>query len=76
MRWTASSRKRPTTRVTSAGFVGWQPGELAAELGAGYWYTAEPDAALFFRKETEGLWEELLRRLQPGSGEPSSAAVP
>jgi putative transcriptional regulator len=58
--------KTPNDARYFAGFVGWQPGELAAELGAGYWYTAEPDAALFFRKETEGLWEELLRRLQPG----------
>ncbi|HSU75791.1 MAG TPA: YqgE/AlgH family protein, partial [Burkholderiales bacterium] len=47
-----------------AGFVGWQPGELAAELEAGYWYVAEPDSALFFRHETGGLWDELLQRVQ------------
>ena len=47
-----------------AGFVGWQPGELAAELEAGYWYVAEPDPALFFRHETGGLWDELLQRLE------------
>jgi putative transcriptional regulator len=46
-----------------AGFVGWQPGELAAELEAGYWYVAEPDAALLFRHDTGELWNELRQRL-------------
>ncbi|OGA72609.1 MAG: hypothetical protein A3G81_21590 [Betaproteobacteria bacterium RIFCSPLOWO2_12_FULL_65_14] len=45
-----------------AGFVGWRPGELAKEIEAGYWYTAEPDAALFFRPDTNDLWKELLER--------------
>jgi len=45
-----------------AGFVGWRPGELAKEIEAGYWYTAEPDAALFFRPDTSDLWKELLER--------------
>jgi putative transcriptional regulator len=56
--------KTPNDARYFAGFVGWQPGELATELDAGYWYTADPDPALFFRQDTEGLWEELLRRLQ------------
>ena len=56
--------KTPNDARFFAGFVGWQDGELAAELRAGYWYTAEPDAALFFRSDTEGLWEELLKRLE------------
>ena len=48
-----------------AGFVGWQPGELAKELAAGYWYAAEPDAALLFRKDTGAMWDELVKRLNP-----------
>jgi putative transcriptional regulator len=55
--------KTPNDARYFAGFVGWQPGELNAELRAGYWYTAEPDAGLFFLKDTESLWEELLKRL-------------
>jgi putative AlgH/UPF0301 family transcriptional regulator len=43
--------------------VGWRPGELAKEMEAGYWYTAEPDASLFFRPDTSGLWKELLERV-------------
>jgi putative transcriptional regulator len=55
-----------------AGFVGWMPEELAAEVEKGFWYIAEPDAALVFAKNTETMWEDLLRRLgkQPGPRNP------
>lgn len=56
--------KTPNDARYFAGFVGWQPGELAAELEAGYWYVAEPDAALFFRHDTGALWDELQQRLE------------
>jgi putative transcriptional regulator len=46
-----------------AGFVGWMPEELAAELEKGYWYVAEPDPALVFEKHTETMWQDLLKRL-------------
>ncbi len=46
-----------------AGFVGWQPGELAAEIEAGYWHVTEPDASLVFSKDTATMWEELAARL-------------
>lgn len=46
-----------------AGFVGWEAGELAKELEAGFWYTTDPDANLLFRKDTRGLWDELVNRL-------------
>ncbi len=46
-----------------AGFVGWRPGELAAELEAGYWHTADPDAALVFSDDTGTMWEALIKRL-------------
>lgn len=45
-------------------FVGniiWRPGELRAELDRGLWYAMNPHAELIFRKDTDGLWEELLR---------------
>lgn len=45
------------------GFVGWRPGELAAELDKGIWFTAEPDAALVFSKDTGSMWEALMKRL-------------
>lgn len=55
-----------------AGFVGWRPGELAAELESGFWYAAEPDAALVFSKNPGTMWEALMKRLgkrpQPAQG--------
>ena len=45
------------------GFVGWQAGELADELEAGYWYVAEPDAALVFSKDTGTMWESLMKHV-------------
>jgi putative transcriptional regulator len=55
-----------------AGFVGWMPEELAAEVEKGYWYIAEPDTALVFEKNTATMWEDLMRRLgkQPGPRKP------
>jgi putative transcriptional regulator len=46
-----------------AGFVGWVPGELAAEIEAGWWYVADPDAGLVFSDDTGAMWETLLKRL-------------
>jgi putative transcriptional regulator len=46
-----------------AGFVGWMPDELAAEIDKGFWYVAEPDPALVFEKHTETMWQDLMKRL-------------
>lgn len=45
-----------------AGMVVWRPGELSDELKRGLWYEMAPDTSVVFRKQTEGLWEELVRR--------------
>lgn len=47
-----------------AGLVVWRPGELRAEIERGYWYVLDADASLVLRKQTEGLWEELVKRSQ------------
>ena len=47
-----------------AGFVGWEQGELADEIAAGYWYVAEPDAAQVFSQEPgENVWADLVKRM-------------
>jgi putative transcriptional regulator len=47
-----------------AGFVGWQPGELAAEIEAGWWLVSEPDAGVVFSRDSgDDLWGALLKRL-------------
>ena len=46
------------------GMVVWRPGQLDDELDRGLWYVDEPQAKLVLRKKTDGLWEELVRRLE------------
>jgi putative transcriptional regulator len=44
------------------GYVGWRPGELKAEIDRGLWSVINADTDTIFRKDTEGLWEELLQQ--------------
>ena len=44
------------------GYVGWRPGELRREIDRGLWSVLDADRDVIFRKDTEGLWEELLRQ--------------
>jgi putative transcriptional regulator len=44
------------------GYVGWRPGELKAEIDRGLWSVTGADLETIFRKDTEGLWEELLQQ--------------
>jgi len=67
--------KTPNEARYFAGFVGWERGELEKEIGAGFWYLTEPDAALLFRKDTGGMWEELVKRLRSRSAALTSSAV-
>lgn len=49
-----------------AGLVAWQPGELEHEVKNGFWFVIDADADLVFRKSTDGMWEELVRRSASG----------
>jgi putative transcriptional regulator len=49
-----------------AGFVGWHPGELQKEIESGFWFVADPDAAVVFSKDTPALWEALVMRFRQG----------
>jgi putative transcriptional regulator len=46
-----------------AGLVVWRPGELRHEVELGAWHVMDSDPALATRKP-EGLWEELVQRMQ------------
>jgi putative transcriptional regulator len=43
------------------GYVGWRPGELKSEIDRGLWSVMNAEVDTIFRKDTEGLWEELLQ---------------
>jgi putative transcriptional regulator len=57
-------RGEPSDARFVAGFVAWQPGELADELKDGAWYVLAPDAHLVLDDPAPGLWQELVRRSQ------------
>ena len=42
-------------------YVGWRPGELRREIDRGLWHVLNPDVNTIFRKDTDTLWEEMLR---------------
>jgi len=44
------------------GYVGWRPGELKAEIDRGIWSVLSADMDVVFRKDMEGLWEEMLQQ--------------
>ena len=53
------------------GYVGWRPGELKAEIDRGIWSVLSADVDVVFRKDMEGLWEEMLqqtRRIRADGG--------
>src|SRR5678816_2040912 len=53
------------------GYVGWRPGELRGEIDRGLWSVLDANVEMVFRKDTEGLWEELLqstRRIRADNG--------
>ena len=62
------------------GYVGWRPGELKAEIDRGIWSVLGADMDVVFRKDMEGLWEELLQqtrriRADSGASQPQAAAL-
>jgi len=51
------------------GYIGWRPGELKGEIERGLWSVLSADVDMVFRKDMDGMWEELLqqsRRIRTG----------
>jgi len=44
------------------GYVGWRPGELQSEIDRGIWAVLSADPDIVFRKNMDGLWEEMLQQ--------------
>jgi len=62
---------RPNEARYYVGYVGWRPGELKAEIDRGIWSVLSADVDVVFRKDMEGLWEEMLqqtRRIRAKTG--------
>jgi putative transcriptional regulator len=60
------------------GYVGWRPGELKSEIDRGLWSIIHAEVDTIFRKDTEGLWDELLqqtRRIRAEAAHPPVLAI-
>jgi putative transcriptional regulator len=49
-----------------AGFAGWAPRQLESELERDSWYLLPASEALVFRKDTRGMWSELIEKARGG----------
>jgi putative transcriptional regulator len=45
-----------------AGYAGWSPGQLEAEIDEGAWYVVTADPGDVFAAEPDQLWRKVLRR--------------
>ena len=62
---------KPNDARYYVGYVGWRPGELKTEIDRGIWSVLGADMDVVFRKDMDGLWEEMLqqtRRIRAESG--------
>lgn len=58
---------REETAVTAfrayAGYSGWAPGQLQAEIARGGWYVIKADADTVFVADVSAIWPELIKRI-------------
>ena len=47
-----------------AGVVLWSQNELAEEVKRGLWFMQPPTSDVILRKQTDGMWEEMVGRLE------------
>ena len=47
-----------------AGFAGWAPQQLQGEMQRNGWYVLPADPETIFRKNMEGVWQELVARAE------------
>jgi putative transcriptional regulator len=62
LRYVLESSPAPRARVL-AGYAGWGPGQLDAELEQSAWLMAEVELDLIFDVDPGAMWETAIRRL-------------
>jgi putative transcriptional regulator len=56
------ARPDPGELRVYAGYAGWAPGQLEAEIHHGGWHVLDADPTTIFRADPQTLWPTLLRR--------------
>src|SRR5919197_4700087 len=64
----------PANAVLALGYAGWAPGQLESEIQANGWLHCAADPDLVFGTDTEGKYEQALRKIGIHLGMLSSAA--
>ena len=54
--------ERPRQMRIYSGFCGWAPQQLEAEIAAGSWYVLGVNEEIVLRRDTSGLWDELVAK--------------
>ena len=67
---------RPNDARYYVGYVGWRPGELKSEIDRGIWSVLGADVDVVFRKDMEGLWEEMLQQTKRIRADGAGRRVP
>jgi putative transcriptional regulator len=62
LREVLEARPAPRARVL-AGYAGWGPGQLDAELAQSAWLMGDVDLDIVFEVPAEAMWETAIRRL-------------
>ena len=74
--------ERPREMRIYSGFCGWAPQQLEAEIAAGSWYVLTVNEEIVLRRDTSGLWAELVTKASgarttiDGSTRVADAATP
>jgi len=65
----ATARGQQNSMRIYAGYAGWAPGQLEAEIAGGSWKIVRGDADIIFERKNEEIWDDLIRdRKRPPSG--------
>ena len=70
----ARGEAKATAFRAYAGYAGWAPGQLQAEIARGGWLVTSADAATIFARDPSRVWGELIRRLAARKARAASVA--
>ena len=68
------ARRRPASAVLALGYAGWAPGQLENEITENGWLHCDADPELIFGTDTEGKYEQAMRKIGIDLGMLSSEA--